>query len=127
MGYPWGYSASPRNTLGISHTPQLPWGLSITYIYTFSMGKICCDTVLFVDIYNVSRALSLNFKYILYLQQFGNDMICFDFTQCLSIITLFPFKETFLLISHSGVNTIVNLVCSLEMLLPRDVAFSRTI
>ena len=30
MGYPWGYSASPRNTLGISHTPQLPWGLSIT-------------------------------------------------------------------------------------------------
>ena len=30
MGYPRGYSAAPRNTLGISHTPQLPWGLSIT-------------------------------------------------------------------------------------------------
>ena len=31
MGYPRGYSAPPRNTLGISHTPHLPWGLSITY------------------------------------------------------------------------------------------------
>ena len=26
-----GYSASTRNTSGISHTPQLPQGLSITY------------------------------------------------------------------------------------------------
>ena len=25
------YSASPRNTLGISHTPQPPWGISITF------------------------------------------------------------------------------------------------
>ena len=24
------YSASPRNTLGILHTSQIPWGLSIT-------------------------------------------------------------------------------------------------
>ena len=39
MGYPRGYSAAPRNTLGISHTPQLPWGLSIT---SPEVGQLPC-------------------------------------------------------------------------------------
>ena len=38
----WGYSTSPRNTSGISHIPQLPWGLSITR----TLGRCgVCDTL----------------------------------------------------------------------------------
>ena len=45
MGYPRGYSAMPRNTLGISHTPQLPWGLSITN-WTMKLNvDIACITI----------------------------------------------------------------------------------
>ena len=39
--YHWGYSAAPRNTSGISQSPQLSWGLSITCDHYHEKHHIC--------------------------------------------------------------------------------------